>query len=91
MAVGGGLIAYDPANGRLYVTTGSNLTVIDGSTNRIIGNVAVGGGTYGIAVDSVNGYVVVTNQQPGGVTVIGGSTDRVIAVIPIGHTPAWPA
>jgi len=80
-------IAYDPANGYLYVANGfqANVTVIDGSTDTVVVP-SIGAGTfaYGVAFDASNGYVYVTNGNAGtgygsnNVTVIDGATNQVV-------------
>ena len=49
-------IAYDSANGYLYVTNSfsNNTTVIDGGTNTVVASIPVGSAPDGIAVDPIN-------------------------------------
>ncbi len=82
-------LAYDSANGYIYVVqpNSNSLTVIDGSTDEVVGSVAVQN-PYDVAFDSANGYLYVTNETSGGyVTVIDGSNDEFVASIPVGGTP----
>ncbi len=87
--------AYDSANGDIYVSNeGSclscmNLTVINGSANRVVGQVSGSGGGPGVAYDGSNGEIFVceNGDQPGfanAVTVVNGATNQVVASIPIG-------
>ena len=62
-------IAFDSANGNLYVANGGSATisVISGQNNQVIGTIAgPGDGTSagGIAFDSANGNLYVTNLIP---------------------------
>lgn len=89
-------IAYDSANGDLYVANqgSANVSVISGSTNTVVATIPVDWGPYGVAYDSANGLVYVAtcgnncNLGPGNVTVINGSTNRVVGTIPVGTTPS---
>jgi len=96
-----GGVAFDPINDYLYVTdfnfsawpsgdvnTSSNTVfVINGATNRIIANINVGLDPFGVAVDTSNGYVYVTNSGSNNVSVINGATNKVIANIAVGSYP----
>ncbi|MFI5418186.1 MAG: YncE family protein [Candidatus Lutacidiplasmatales archaeon] len=82
-------IAFDPANGFLYVTnskTGdNNVTVINGSSNQVVGSIRVGLNPDAIVYDGLNGWLFVANGGAGNVSVINGSTDKVIAKIGLGR------
>ncbi len=69
-------IAYDSSNGCLYVTGTSSgvVSVINGSTNALVGNISVGAGAYGITFDPSNGYLYVGSTGGNTVTVIDGAT-----------------
>lgn len=44
-------LTFDPASGRVYVSHGDRVTVVDGKSGRILGEVeGLAGGTHGIAV-----------------------------------------
>jgi DNA-binding beta-propeller fold protein YncE len=85
--------AYDSANGEVFVsnegaTIPANLTVIDGTTNRVIGQVYHSGNGPGVTYDSSNGDVYTcTNGDQANfsnvVSVANGTTNRVVASIPI--------
>jgi YVTN family beta-propeller protein len=69
-------IAFDSANGNLYVTNfnDNTVSVISGQTNKVIGNpIPVGVNPLGIAFDSANGSGAAND-----VSVISGSTNTVI-------------
>lgn len=59
-------IAFDPANGNLYVgnSAGSNASIISGQTNTVIGTIPIAG-AMGVAYDSANGniYFTTTDSQ----------------------------
>ncbi|PWU79028.1 MAG: hypothetical protein DLM72_19475 [Candidatus Nitrosopolaris wilkensis] len=88
-------VAFDSANGDVYVTDFASRTVsvIDGSTNKVIANITVGDRPLGVAFDSANGDVYVANSGSGSdtVSVIDGSTNQVIGTIPIGGPQAGPS
>jgi YVTN family beta-propeller protein len=85
--------AYDSANGEVFVsnegaTIPANLTVIDGTTNRVVGQVYPSGNGPGVAYASSNGDVYTcTNGIQNGfsnlVSVANGTTNAVIVSIPI--------
>ena len=82
-------VAFDSSNGNLYVTNDytGNVTVINGTTNAIIGWITVGSVPIGIAFDSSNGNLYVTNQQSNNVTIIDGNTGKTIGSITVGENP----
>ncbi len=57
-------VVFDPANGYLYTTdyNTNSVTVIDGSTNTILGTIAVGVEPDAIEYDSTNGDIYVVNS-----------------------------
>lgn len=74
-------LALDPSNGDVYATgsvatsstgasVGTTVMVISGSTNTIVANLSAGSEPYGVAYDSSNGRIYVTNAQSGSVTSI---------------------
>jgi YVTN family beta-propeller protein len=83
-------VAFDSANGDVYVTdiASDTVSVIDGSTNKVIANIPVDDRPVGVAFDSANGDVYVANIGSGSATVsvIDGLTNQVIDAIPIGDT-----
>jgi len=89
------LFAFDPENGFVYVSSGGThyISVINGKTNTMIGNVSLGGlgSTFGLAFDPTNGYLYVTAYgfESNAVSVIDPATNELIATIPAGDTPEW--
>jgi YVTN family beta-propeller protein len=85
--------AYDSTNGDVYVsnegsTLLANLTVINGTTNTVSGQVYPVETGPGVTYDEANGDVYVCENAAGPgqsnfVTAVNGSTDKVIATIPI--------
>ena len=57
-------------------------------TNKVIQNITVGKNPAGVAFDSLNGYVYVTNRGSNNISVINGSTNKVIQSIAVGSSPA---
>lgn len=84
-----GGIAFDSANGDIYVAnSGSDtVSVVSGSTDTLVTNVNVGKSPYGIAVDPSNGDVYVANAGSNSTSVISGSTNRQVATVTVGATP----
>jgi len=83
-------VAFDPANGYIYETNllSDNVAVINGATNNVIANIAVGSEPSGVAFDPSNGYVYVANGGSNTVSVINGATNNVIANIGVGSEPS---
>ncbi len=85
--------AYDSANGEVFVSNEgtsirSNLTVINGTTNRVAGQVYPVNTGPGVAFDDSNGYVYVcsNNVQANSsnfVTAVNATNQRVVTSIPI--------
>jgi YVTN family beta-propeller protein len=83
-------VAIDPVMNLIYVTDGGAavsgspgvpyVTVIDGSNDSVITNVSVGTSPRGIAVNTVNHLIYVTNYLSNNVSVIDGSNKASIAV-----------
>ena len=81
--------AYDSANGEIYVANeGSsppdNLTVINGTTNTVVGQVSPISPGPGVAFDSDNGMIYVCSNaaqasQVNFVTAVNGTTNQVVA------------
>ena len=55
------------------------------SASSVITTIPVGTDPYGVAVDTENGTVFVTNNGSGNVTVINGTTNRVATTVAIGY------
>ena len=81
--------AFDPANGYIYVADSgcSTVSVINGSTNKVVATVNVESGPQAVAFDSANGYIYVANQGSGNISVINGSTNKVVATVNVGSEP----
>lgn len=89
--------SLDLTNDHIFVTgfqPGDNVTVIDGSTNRVVTNITAGGDVQGMAFDPANGMVYVAGigtTAPGitsngnFVTIINASTDEVVGAIHMGN------
>ena len=81
-------VVFDPANGDLYVANAGsdNVSVIDGSTNRVIANVPVGDGSVSpsdLTIDSETGDLYVTGDFNTAV-VVDLSTDQVVGDLNLG-------
>ncbi|WDL99801.1 YncE family protein [Alicyclobacillus sp. ALC3] len=84
-------VAYDSANGNLYVADQGDgtVTVISGTTNAVLTKLNLGASTmpYSVAYDPSNGYVYVPNLEGNDVYVINGSTNSVIGTVGVGSYP----
>ena len=84
-----GGVAVDRSTGLVYVTNlGSNaLSVINGTTNKLLTNVAVGRGPSDVAIDPYTSRVYVANQENDSLSVINGTSDKVISNLRVGDQP----
>ena len=80
---------YNSANGLVYVSNaGSNtVSILNTTTNSVVGTIPVGAGPNGIAYNQDNGKVYVANSVSGTISVINGSSNTVSNTIPVGKTP----
>jgi DNA-binding beta-propeller fold protein YncE len=82
-------IAFDTTNGYLYLTGYSGLTVLNGATNEVLGNITLGTDPRFVTIDTANGDLYATNMGNSGagtVSVIsptgGGGTLESVSVGP---------
>ena len=86
-------MAVDPITDMVYVVAIANNTrsgtvlEIDGATNTVSANIAVGTVPNAVAVDPTTDMVYVVNDGSNTVSVIDGATSTVTATIPVGSSP----
>ena len=82
-------VAINEVTNRVYVVNygSSDVTVIDGVTNRPIATVAVGLWPQQIAVNATTNRIYVVNTHADTVSVIDGRTNAVVATPPTGRGP----
>jgi len=83
-------VAYDPANGLLYVAESNvlgTLTVVNGSTNAIVGTIPVGSMPTAVAYDGAAGTIVVANTGSDNVSIVSAATGVVLRSVPVGGGP----
>jgi YVTN family beta-propeller protein len=89
---------YDQTANLLYVTVSgaygggpigiaTTLAVVDPATNKVAQDITVGGSPIGIARDSSNGLLYVTNYGNNSLSVVNPTTGNVTATIPLGPYP----
>ncbi len=73
-------IVYDSFNHDLYVTDGAsgNVTIIDSSSNKVVGGFSLGQGSGMIAYDSANNYMYFFPQDSQVLYIINGSNNQVV-------------
>jgi YVTN family beta-propeller protein len=77
--------AVDTRNGDVYVSNQYNMTVINGTTGKLIGWISMpGGGPIGVAYENSTGYVYATNQAASTVIVVDGASNSVVATVKVG-------
>ncbi len=82
-------VAYDNENQFLYVANSGSATVsvVSGTSNRLVKTLPVVGDPTGIAYDPVNGFLYVCDSQFNQVTVINGSSNQVVGSLTVGSDP----
>ncbi|MHB8352627.1 MAG: hypothetical protein ACYDFT_08095 [Thermoplasmata archaeon] len=83
--------AFDSANGYIFVANQgtNNLSVINGATNRVVGNVPLPNGSGGVAgpsdlvVDNSNGYVYVADEFGFEMSVINGANNANVTAVAV--------
>jgi YVTN family beta-propeller protein len=82
-------VDVNPTMNRVYVVdeVGNNVMIVDSTTNRVIGSVAVGAQPRHIAVNTSTNKIYVTNRNDNTVSVMDGSTNTVTATISVGTNP----
>jgi DNA-binding beta-propeller fold protein YncE len=78
-------VAFDPANGELYVACDGKVSVISGSNNTVLTTIASGSSADQAVYDGTNGDIYVWNSNTSALTVIRGSSNSVIGSIPVGE------
>ncbi len=81
-------VAFDPGNGELYVanTNSSSVSVIDGSTNKVVATVAVSADPIEVGYDAVNDEVYVLSQSTHEVTILS-SANEIVDTISVDADP----
>lgn len=84
-------ISFNPDNNKLYVSLSNNalLSVIDGSTNTVVGNIPTPF-PFGSAFSPVDHMIYVANYVNGTVTKVDPFTDTVVGTIPLGNAQTYP-
>jgi len=81
-------IAVNPITNKVYVTNydSGSISVIDGSTNKVVGNITVGVFPSEVAINSETNRVYVIHRGPPGslVSILDGQSNTVIDTIEIG-------
>lgn len=83
-------VAVNPVTNTVYVADDydNNITVIDGTTNRLVANITVGDCPDAVAVNPASNTIYVANSCDNTVSVIDGRTLKTIADITVG---GWPS
>jgi CSLREA domain-containing protein len=82
-------IAVDPRRGTIYVVSGGSdsVSVIDGTTDRLVATIPVGRMPVAVAVNPATGRIFIANRDGDSVSVIDGDSRRVVSTVPVGHAP----
>jgi YVTN family beta-propeller protein len=89
VGIGPNSVAINPNTNLLYVTHRLlNITsVINGTTNSVVADIAVGKGPISIAINPNTNLIYVANYNSHTVSVIDGTTNSVVADIAVGRRP----
>jgi YVTN family beta-propeller protein len=82
-------IAVNPTTNKIYVTNQDSnyLSVIDGSTNKVINNIKVGSSPFNIALNPVNNAIYVANSRSNTVSIVDASSNNITATVNINIVP----
>jgi YVTN family beta-propeller protein len=80
-------LSVDSAGKRLYVSHGTEVVVIDTTTNQIVGRIADTPGVHGIAVVSDIGRLFTTNGRENKVSVVDAKTLQTLSKVETGANP----
>jgi DNA-binding beta-propeller fold protein YncE len=62
-------LSFDPAAGRLFVTRGSHVMVLDATTGKTLGDIPETAGVHGVALANDLGIGITSNGRAGNVTI----------------------
>ncbi len=79
--------AVNPVSNKMYVISGTTLSVIDGASNTVIATVQLGSSPASIFPDKVSNKIYISDRTDNTVTVVDGATNTVTAVIPVQTHP----
>lgn len=84
-------IAFDPADGELYVADAGSgyVSIVDGTTDQDLGAVPVGSDPVDVVFDPANGDLYVANLASENVSVIDGATNRVVSTVNLSVAPGY--
>ena len=89
------VVAVNPITDKIYVTNwgtvdinSSIVSVIDGTTNRVIAKVPTGNSPHSVVVNPKTNMAYVSNEDDNTVSVIDGNTYKVVKSIEVGNSPA---
>lgn len=82
-------MAITSARNRIYLlNSGSNyISVLDGNSHTVLGDIIVGSGPFGLAVNLSTNRIYVANFSSNNVSVIDGKSNTVITSITVGSNP----
>jgi len=88
-------LVFDSLNDRIYVAAytfwygeyNGSLLTLDEAGAHVLSSTQVGNNPYGVAIDTSNGYVYVTNTYSNNASVINGTSNQVVGSIPLDPDP----
>lgn len=81
--------AADPGSGKLYLSHGSQVNILDKVTGDSVGVIAGTTGVHGIAFADDFGKGYTSNGRLNNVTVFDLKTDRILGQVEVGRNPDW--
>jgi YVTN family beta-propeller protein len=83
-------VAYDRMNGNVYVANlaSNNITVLNATTNAIVGWIRAGTAPRGLTINPTEGYLYATNDSTNSLDVVNVTTERVVFSVPVGDGPS---
>ena len=80
-------VTVDPAAGRLYITHGTKVDIVDTTSGQVSGQITGLHGIHGVALDATGKYGYISDGGANAVVVFERSTGTVTATIPVGTGP----
>jgi DNA-binding beta-propeller fold protein YncE len=80
-------LSVDPAGGRLYISRGTHLMVVDTRTNAVVGDIPGTAGVHGAAVAPKHGMGFTSNGRDNTMTMFDLRTLKAVKQIPVGQRP----
>jgi YVTN family beta-propeller protein len=80
-------LTYDQGSNRVYVSHGTEITVVDGRSGEVVGRVSGLKGSHGVAIAAAAGHGYADSAEPASVLVFDLKTLRPVKTLPVAADP----